>query len=118
MTVNRIKIRRKDVDKKVTIPIATDFDESLGREQLVALYERSEMQDNINIIQDFETTRYKPANLQNPNNRIYYAIGFMTQDQPTGLISDYVPDYTTVGITHMDVNRRKSNFRLKMLLIF
>ena len=60
MTVNRIKIRRKDVDKKVNIPIATDFDESLGREQLVALYERSEMQDNINIIQDFETTRYKP----------------------------------------------------------
>ncbi|HIF02347.1 MAG TPA: hypothetical protein EYQ84_03105 [Nitrospinaceae bacterium] len=108
--MNRIRIKRNDGDKKVTIPIATDFDESLGREQLVALYERSEMQDNINIIQDFETTRYKPDNLINPNNRIYYQIGFMTQDQPTGLITDYVPDYTTVGITHLDVNRRKSNF--------
>tara|TARA_R110000744_G_scaffold134251_7_gene243189 strand:+ start:602 stop:1543 length:942 start_codon:yes stop_codon:yes gene_type:complete len=110
MTVNRIRIKRNDGDKKVTIPIATDFDESLGREQLVALYERSEMQDNVNIIQDFETTRYKPDNLINPNNRIYYQIGFMTQAQPTGLITDYVPDYTTVGITHLDVNRRKSNF--------
>mgnify|MGYP003154402599 CR=1 FL=1 len=35
MTVNRIKIKREDGDKKVTIPIATDFDESLIEEKLI-----------------------------------------------------------------------------------
>ena len=109
MTVNRIKIKRGDGDKKVTIPIATDFDETLGREQLIKLYERSEMQDNINIIQDFETTRYKPIT-DHPENRIYYQIGFATADPPTGNIIDYVPHYSTVGITNLDVNRRKSSF--------
>jgi len=109
MTVNRIKIKRGDGDKKVTIPIATDFDETLGREQLIKLYERSEMQDNINIIQDFETTRYKPIT-EDDNDRIYYQIGFATQDPPTGNVASYVPQYSTVGITNLDVNRRKSSF--------
>jgi|TARA_R110000744_G_scaffold114465_1_gene214074 hypothetical protein len=111
MTVNRIQIKRGDGDKKITIPISNDFDESLGREQLISLYERSEMQDNINITQDFETTRYKPIT-DNINNRIYYQMGFQLtpNNQPTGDIADYVPDYAAVGITHMDVNRRKSNY--------
>ena len=118
MTVNRIKIKRGDGDKKVTIPIATDFDETLGREQLISLYERSEMQDNINIIQDFETTRYRPetdtpalvAISTGNNGRIYYNIGFATEDPPTGNLLDYVPQYSTVGITNLDVNRMKSSF--------
>jgi len=110
MTANRIRIKIEDGDKKINLPLATDFDESLGREQLVSLYERSEMQDNINIIQDFETTRYKPAKLQNPNNRIYYQISFSSEDQPSGSILDYFPDYALVGISHLDINRRKSNF--------
>jgi hypothetical protein len=111
MTVNRIKILQKDRDKKITIPISNDFDESLGREQLVSLYERSEMQDNINIIQDFETTRYRPIT-DDPNNRIYYQMGFQITPNniPTGSFADYVPDYAAVGISHMDVNRRKSNY--------
>tara|TARA_Y100000310_G_C20688781_1_gene820848 strand:- start:2596 stop:3543 length:948 start_codon:yes stop_codon:yes gene_type:complete len=109
MTVNRIKIKRGDGDKQITIPIANDFDESLGKEQLISLYERSEMQDNINIIQDFETTRYKPIT-DHPQGRIYYQMGFALQYPPTGVISDYIPQYSTVGITNLDVNRRKSSF--------
>ena len=111
MTVNRIKILQKDRDKKITIPISNDFDESLGREQLVSLYERSEMQDNINIIQDFETTRYRPIT-DDPNNRIYYQMGFQITPNniPTGSFADYVPDYAAVGITHLDINRRNSNY--------
>ena len=117
MTANRIQIRRGEGDKKITIPIANGFDESLGREELISLYERSEMQDNINIIQDFETTRYTPITppqdpITNPNNRIYYQMGFQLtpNNQPTGSITDYVPDYAAVGITHLDINRRKSNY--------
>ena len=30
----------------------------VGREQLITTYEEVEIQDNINVIQDFETTRY------------------------------------------------------------
>ena len=114
MTVNRIRIKRNDGDKKVTIPIATDFDESLGREQLVALYERSEMQDNVNIIQDFETTRYKPDNLINPNNRIYYQIGFMTQAQPTGLLQKVFLSLTFM--THLTYNNKDYIFLLLIQL--
>ena len=61
--------------KKVTLPIANDFDESLGREQLIKLYERSEMQDSINIIQDFETTRYSP-DTDNVDKHIVYDMEF------------------------------------------
>ena len=71
MTVNRVRILRSDTDKKVTLPIANDFDESLGREQLIKLYERSEMQDSVNIVQDFETTRYSP-DTDNVDKHIVY----------------------------------------------
>ena len=63
MTVNNFKIKIDGKDKEVTIPFATDFDDSLGREQYIELYEKAEMQDNVNIIQDFETTRYSPETI-------------------------------------------------------
>jgi hypothetical protein len=109
MTVNRVRILRSDTDKKVTLPIANDFDESLGREQLIKLYERSEMQDSVNIVQDFETTRYSP-DTDNVDKHIVYDMGFSLVSTPTGSSSDYIPDYSVVGITHPDIVDRKSNF--------
>ena len=108
MTVNRFKIRKSDLDKGVTVPFAMDFDESLGREQLIELWERSEMQDNVNIIQDFETSRYSP-DTQLPDKHIFYDMQFATISEPTGDPNDYLPDYAVVGISHPDVVDRKNN---------
>ena len=58
MTVNRIKIKINDIEKGITFPIATDFDE-VGREQLIEIWERVEIQNAVNLIQDFETTSYQ-----------------------------------------------------------
>lgn len=109
MTVNRVRILRSDTDKKVTLPIANDFDESLGREQLIKLYERSEMQDSVNIIQDFETTRYSP-DTDNVDKHIIYDMEFSLVSTPTGNSLDYIPDYSVVGISHPDIVDRKGNF--------
>ena len=109
MTVNRLRILRSDTDKKVTLPIANDFDESLGREQLIKLYERSEMQDAVNIIQDFETTRYSP-DTDNLDKHIIYDMQFSLVSTPTGNSLDYIPDYSVVGISHPDIVDRKKNF--------
>ena len=57
MSVNRIQIKASLGEKQITIPIGQTFDE-VGREQLIRDYEVVEQQDNVNIIQDYETTRY------------------------------------------------------------
>jgi len=109
MTVNNFKIKIDGKDKEVTVPFATYFDESLGREQHIELYEKAEMQDNVNIIQDFETTRYSPETLDS-DKHIFYSMQFMTNSTPSGDPNDYLPDYSVVGISHPDIVERKSNF--------
>ena len=109
MTVNSFKIKIDGTDKEVTVPFATDFDESLGREQHIELYEKAEMQDNVNIIKDFETTRYSPDTTDS-DKHIFYSMQFMTEANPTGDSNDYLPDYSVVGISHPDIVERKSNF--------
>ena len=57
MAVNRIQIKASLSDKSVTIPIGQTFEE-VGQEELIKTWEEVELQDNINVIQDYETTRY------------------------------------------------------------
>tara|TARA_R110001599_G_scaffold77272_2_gene211082 strand:+ start:70 stop:939 length:870 start_codon:yes stop_codon:yes gene_type:complete len=57
MSVNRIQIRVKPGEKNITVPLGQIFDE-VGREQLITDYEEVELQDAVNVIQDYETTRY------------------------------------------------------------
>ena len=57
MSVNRIQIKASLGEKQITIPIGQTFDE-VGREQLIRDYEVVEQQDNVNIIQDYETPRF------------------------------------------------------------
>lgn len=109
MSVNKFRIRVGNLDKQIVIPISTDFDESLGREQGIKMYERTEIQDNINPVQDFETTRYSP-NTQNPNKRIYYDMYFTNLSEPNGNENGYSNDYSVVGISYPDVKNRKQTF--------
>ena len=110
MTVNRIKILRKDLeqnDKRIVVPFATDFDE-VGRNQLVQLYEDSEMQDAINYIQDFETVRYSHEETLNnaDNSHIFYDMNFITTIG--GL--DYTNSYSAMDISNQDVRDAQNSF--------
>ena len=109
MTVNKIRIKTGDKDRSILLPFATDFDESLGREQSIKLWERTELQDNINIVQDFETTRYSP-DTDLPNKHIFYDIQFSEVTTPTGDPNNYKPAYQLVGITNPDIKTRNDNF--------
>lgn len=55
--MNRIQIRVKPGEKNITVPLGQIFD-GVGREQLITDYEEVELQDAVNVIQDYETTRY------------------------------------------------------------
>jgi hypothetical protein len=109
MTVNKIRIRATTGDTNIVIPIATTFDESMGKSDALNLWDLDQVQNNINPILDFETERFSPRTI-GPNFKIFYSLLFATQPQPTGTLSDYSPDYTYVGITYPDIKDRKNNF--------
>jgi len=92
MAANRIQLKVSNKDRKITIPIGDTFDE-LGREQLITTYEEVELQDNINIIQDFETTKYSYNNSVSGND-IYYRFEFY--NETTQLYED---KFQTIGFT-------------------
>ena len=58
---NRIQIKTNLGESKVTIPLGTTFDDT-GREDQVRLWEMAEQQDAVNLIRDYETTRYYYGN--------------------------------------------------------
>ena len=109
MTVNKIRIRVNDKDKRVVLPIAQDFDEGLGREQQLRLWDLDQIEDNINPILDFETIRFSPTTLA-PNNDIFYSLLFATQTTPNGNASMYSNDYSWAGIYYPDIVKRKNIF--------
>jgi len=92
MAANRIQLKVSSEDRKITIPIGDTFDE-VGREQLITTYEEVEIQDNINIIQDFETTRYSFNNSVSGND-IYYQFEFFNQTTQS-----YQDSFQVVGFT-------------------
>jgi len=55
--VNKFRFIVKQNDTEINIPIKTDFD-NLGREDLVREYENEVLEQIINPIEDFETTRF------------------------------------------------------------
>ena len=72
--MNRIQIRVKPGEKNITVPLGQVFDEA-GREQLITDYEQVELEDAVNMIQDYETTRYYYGNTTS-NNNIFYEFRF------------------------------------------
>jgi hypothetical protein len=109
MTVNRIRIKTFDKNKRVVIPIAQDFDESLGKEQQLKLWDRDQIENNINPILDFETMRFSPVTVL-PNNEIFYSLLFSQVNTPTGNVADYSEDYSWTGIYYQDISQRKQIF--------
>ena len=63
--------------KIITVPIGQIFDE-VGREQLITDYEQVELEDAVNVIQDYETTRYYYGNDTGEYN-IFYQFRFFDE---------------------------------------
>jgi len=103
MAVNRLNIKASTADKSITIPIGQTFDE-VGNEQLVRTWEEVELQDNINVIQDYETTRYAYANNISANT-ISYAFEFW--DATT---TSYVDNFNVLGFLDRDLAKPKKAF--------
>jgi len=102
MSVNRIQIKASLSDKKVTLPLGQIFDE-LGREQLLEMHEEIELQNNINYIQDYETTRYTPNYA--PNFEIHYEFEFWDN-----LNTTYVNDFNILGYKNQELAKNSQSF--------
>ena len=102
MSVNRIQIKASLSDKKVTIPLGQIFDE-LGREQLLEMHDEIELQNNINYIQDYETTRYTPNYA--PDFEIYYEFDFWDN-----INSNYVNNFNILDYKNVELARNEKSF--------
>jgi len=102
MSVNRIQIKASLTDKKVTVPLGQIFDE-LGREQLLEMHDEIELQNNINYIQDYETTRYTPN--YGPNFEIFYEFEFWDE-----LNSTYVNNFNILGYKNEELAKNSQSF--------
>tara|TARA_R110000824_G_scaffold137684_7_gene302279 strand:- start:6438 stop:7373 length:936 start_codon:yes stop_codon:yes gene_type:complete len=103
MAVNRINIKASTSDKSITIPIGHTFDE-IGQEELIRTWEEVELQDNINVIQDYETTRYAYKNIIS-GNTISYEFKFW--DSAT---STYEDNFNVLGFLNKDLAKPKKAF--------
>ena len=95
MAANRIQIKASNTNKKITVPLGDTFDE-LGREQLINIYEEVEQQDNINVIQDFETTKYAFNNSVSGDS-IYYQFEFLDS------ANAYQSSFLDIGFTAFEL---------------
>ena len=104
MSVNRIQIKAKVGDKNVTIPLGQSFDE-VGREDLIKTLELVEQQDAINIIRDYETTKYFYGNDGQPPDEynIFYEFNFLTGDT-------YTTDFNPQEFKDYEMYRLKKSF--------
>lgn len=104
MSVNRIQIKASVGDKKITLPLGQVFDE-VGREQLLEIYDEVELQDNINYIQDYETTRYSPD--YGPEYKIYYEFEFWNATASTPA---YEMNYNVLGYSNAELAKNATSF--------
>jgi len=104
MSVNRIQIKAKLGDKNVTVPLGQSFDE-LGREDSVKTWEIVEQQDAINIIRDYETTKYFYSNVGTPpyEYNVFYEFNFLSGNT-------YTPDFNPQEFKDFEIYRLKKSF--------
>jgi hypothetical protein len=103
MAVNRIKIKASIGDKKVVIPLGQIFDE-VGREQLVETWEDVKIQEAVNPINDYETTRYYHNTISNQGN-IFYQFEFWDDNT-----NQYVNSFNPLGYLDKELAKDKKSF--------
>tara|TARA_R110000787_G_scaffold148698_4_gene262582 strand:+ start:235 stop:1122 length:888 start_codon:yes stop_codon:yes gene_type:complete len=102
MTANKIHMKVSLDEKQVTIPLGQSFDE-IGREQLIETWEEVELQDNINFIQDYETTRYTHYNPYD-DYKIHYKFLFFSA-------GSYYDDFNILGYKDYELARTRQSFK-------
>tara|TARA_R110000824_G_scaffold52896_4_gene146811 strand:- start:38568 stop:39446 length:879 start_codon:yes stop_codon:yes gene_type:complete len=107
MSANRIQIKASLSDKKVTIPLGQIFDE-VGREQLLEMHDQIEQQNNINYVQDYETTRYTPN--YGPKFEIYYEFEFWDDVTTLPGYPKYVKNFNILGYKNFELARNSKSF--------
>lgn len=103
MGVTRIKIKASVGDKKVTVPLGQIFDEA-GREKLIETWEEVKIQDAVNPINDYETTRYYHNNALNQGNT-FYNFEFWDEDN-----SQYEDSFNPLGYLDKELAKNKKSF--------
>ena len=103
MGVTRIKIKASIGDKKVTVPLGQIFDEA-GREQLVETWEEVKIQEAVNPVNDYETTRYYHNSGLNQGNT-FYNFEFWNEDN-----SDYENSFNPLGYLDKELAKDKKSF--------
>ena len=106
MSVNRIQIRVKPGEKNITVPLGQIFD-GVGREQLITDYEQVELEDAVNVIQDYETTRYYYGNDTGEYNIFYQFRFFDEVNQNWGA---QAVNFNNADFTDAELYRNKKNF--------
>ena len=99
---NRIQIKTNLGESRITLPLGTTFEET-GREDQIRLWEMVEQQDAVNIIRDYETTRYYYGN-SNDDYNIHYRFYF------TGDGQNWDDNYNIPGFTNAEMFRGKKSF--------
>ncbi len=103
MGVTRIQIKASVGDKKVTIPLGQVFEET-GREQLIETWEEVKIQDAVNPINDYETTKYYHNNSTNQGN-IFYRFEFWDENN-----SQYENSFNPLGYLDKELAKDKKAF--------
>ena len=103
MAVNRIQIKASVGDKKIIVPLGQIFDE-VGREQLIETWEDVKIQEAVNPINDYETTRYYHTNSANQGNIFYH---FEFWDENT---NDYTNSFNPLGYLDKELAKDKKSF--------
>ena len=103
MGVTRIQIKASVGDKKVTIPLGQVFEET-GREQLIETWEEVKIQDAVNPINDYETTKYYHNNSTNQGNT-FYNFEFWNENN-----SQYENSFNPLGYLDKELAKDKKAF--------
>ena len=103
MGVTRIQIKASVGDKKVTIPLGQVFEET-GREQLIETWEEVKIQDAVNPINDYETTKYYHNSSTNQSN-IFYRFEFWDENN-----SQYENSFNPLGYLDKELAKDKKSF--------
>lgn len=120
--MNKFRFTVSDIDTQINLPIELDFD-SVGREDLIRSFEDEVLEQIINPVEDFETTRYSHKVWYNVNNIPQYSTTYqfyffnrsidVTNTLPANSnlwVSDYnyiatsvYPNYSGITFTNKEV---------------
>ena len=98
--MNKFRFTVNNNDTQINLPIEINFD-NFGREDLIKQYENDVLEEIINPVEDFETTRYSHkewlTNNNEPKNGTTYEFSFFNRSID---ISNTVPGNSNLWVSN------------------